>query len=416
MGQGNKNRKRNINPTYEGEWTKNKYWPWNWKYQESGMSGTPTGGIKIGDVELGEYSNRTSGGVRSTITGELVNTTKTTETKPKDEPKYKIHGREQGSAGTKYRGASLRYPYEALTDETDYLQIDIRDYVTVKERAGGVYSGTSLRRNLPFNSVRGLDKRHLSTSRLKRGQGTILLPIPSNIADSNSVTFADGSLDAVTGQVYNNIKDNANKFGGEDGGEWKDIPTAFSNTIGDVAQTLAGSDSGFKKSLTARLAAAAANIPMGGSLTRDQIFARADGEILNPNMELLFNGVKLRTFKFSFKLTPRDEIEAEQIRLIIRAFKENMAPKIMDGEETFLKTPSMFELTYKKGIDRHPFLNKFKQCALTDMSVNYTSEGVYATYEGGTPVSMILELGFKELEPIYDTDYDSWEGSEGVGY
>ena len=337
-----------------------------------------------------------------------------TDTKPKDDPKYKIHSREQGSTGTKYRGASLRYPYEALTDETDYLQIDIRDYVTVKDRAGGVYSGTSLRRNLSFNSVQGLDKRHLSTSRLKRGQGTILLPIPANIADSNSVTFADGSLDAITGQVYNNINQNAMDFNKE-GSKWDQIPGALAGTIGDVASTL-GNNPGFKKALTSSLAAQAANIPMGGSLTRDQIFARTTGEVLNPNMELLFNGVKLRTFKFSFKLTPRDEIEAEQIKLIIRAFKENMAPKIQQAESTFLKTPSMFELTYKKGIDRHPFLNKFKQCALTDMSVNYTSEGVYATYEGGTPVSMILELGFKELEPIYDTDYDSWEGSEGVGY
>tara|TARA_B100001250_G_scaffold412897_1_gene445364 strand:- start:795 stop:2051 length:1257 start_codon:yes stop_codon:yes gene_type:complete len=337
-------------------------------------------------------------------------------TKPKDEPNpYKINNREQGSAGTKYRGASLRYPYEALTDETDYLQIDIRDYVNVKDRSGGIYSGTSMRRNLSFNSVQGLDKRHLSTSRLKRGQGTILLPIPSNIADSNSVTFADGSLDAITGQVYNNI-DQANMDFGEGGSKFSQIPETLANTLGSVANTLGNADAGFKKSLTASLAAAAANIPMGGSLTRDQIFARSDGEILNPNMELLFNGVKLRTFKFSFKLTPRDETEAEQIRLIIRAFKENMAPKIQQAESTFLETPSMFELTYKKGIDRHPFLNKFKQCALTDMSVNYTSEGVYATYEGGTPVSMILELGFKELEPIYDVDYDSWEGSEGVGY
>ena len=54
------------------------------------------------------------------------------------------------------------------------------------------------------------------------------------------------------------------------------------------------------------------------------------------------------------------------------------------------------------------------------MSVNYTGEGVYATYGGttpqggGTPVSMVLELGFKELEPIYDTDYK--DSDVGVGY
>ena len=73
-----------------------------------------------------------------------------------------------------------------------------------------------------------------------------------------------------------------------------------------------------------------------------------------------------------------------------------------------------------KGGSDHPFLHKFKQCFLTDMSVNYTGEGTYATYGGlpkdggGTPVSMVMDLGFKELEPIYAGDYTDDLG--GVGY
>jgi hypothetical protein len=155
-------------------------------------------------------------------------------------------------------------------------------------------------------------------------------------------------------------------------------------------------------------------------LTRDAVFARQSGEILNQNMELLFNGVNLRSFKFSFKLTPRGPKEAEQVKLIINAFKRAMAPKLGADQAFFLKTPDVFNLTYKKGNQKHPFLHTFKQCALTDMSVNYTGEGVYATYGGttpqggGTPVSMVLELGFKELEPIYDTDYK--DSDVGVGY
>ena len=30
---------------------------------------------------------------------------------------------------------------------------------------------------------------------------------------------------------------------------------------------------------------------------------------------------------------------------------------------------------------------------------------MYATYENREPVSMIMDLTFKELEPIYDQDY-----------
>ena len=100
-----------------------------------------------------------------------------------------------------------------------------------------------------------------------------------------------------------------------------------------------------------------------------------------------------------------------------------MSAKIGSENGIFLGTPNVFELTYKQGPKKHPFLHTFKQCALTDMSVNYTGEGVYATYGGsggggeGTPVSMILELGVKELEPIYDTDYKGDDNlKEGVGY
>ena len=71
----------------------------------------------------------------------------------------------------------------------------------------------------------------------------------------------------------------------------------------------------------------------------------------------------------------------------------------------FLNTPNIFELQYKKGNKPHPFLNLFKPCFLSDMSVNYTSENVYATYSDGTPLSLNLTLTFKEILPIYETDY-----------
>ena len=73
-----------------------------------------------------------------------------------------------------------------------------------------------------------------------------------------------------------------------------------------------------------------------------------------------------------------------------------------------------------QGSKAHPFLHKFKPCFLTDMSVNYTGDGTFATYgsageaAAGTPVSMIMDLSFKELEPIYSGDYDNKD--IGVGY
>jgi hypothetical protein len=328
-------------------------------------------------------------------------------------------------------GDILRYPFEALTKETDYLQIDIRQYNSVAARTEGslISSGRSIRRNAPFNEnaasgspfVSLDDKgrvKSLKKSKILSGQGSIILPIPSNIQDSNSVSFSSGNLDGVTAQVFGEIKKNVDFAKTEFGNDPSLFKTkaleALGGSVGrsfvDVLRNKA-----FQSALQADLQSQAANMALGGSLTRDAVFARTKGEILNQNVELLFNGVTIRSFKFSFKLTPRGPKEAQQVGLIINAFKRNMAAKVV-GDGSFLGTPNVFELTYKKGNRAHPFLHTFKQCVLTDMSVNYTGEGTYATYAGtlGAPVSMILELGFKELEPIYDLDYN--DDLPGVGY
>ena len=318
----------------------------------------------------------------------------------------------------------LRYPYEALTDQTDYLQIDIVNYTPVsqiKRNEGKLVSGGSRRGygSEVFSSqstVNPLNTKDLATTRLKSNTGTILLPMPSNIQDGNSVSFAEGNLDGLTAQVYSKVMEGITDF------NISTNPLEFASSVSSLLQTVSSPFANkagiFKDIFLAQIASAAANIPLGGSLTRDAVFARQEGQILNQNMELLFNGVNLRSFKFSFKLTPRGPKEAEQVKLIINAFKRAMAPKLGKGQPIFLETPNVFNLTYKKGNEKHPFLHTFKQCALTDMSVNYTGEGVYATYggteSGGTPVSMVLELGFKELEPIYDTDYK--DSDVGVGY
>ena len=69
------------------------------------------------------------------------------------------------------------------------------------------------------------------------------------------------------------------------------------------------------------------------------------------------------------------------------------------------------------GGEEHPFLHKHKICALTNMDVNYTGTGTYATYEDATPVQVNMTLTFTELSPIYQEDYTENPGDdEGVGF
>ena len=287
--------------------------------------------------------------------------------------------------------SNLRYPADAILDTTDYLQIQILDYKPLGKPGGG---STSMLRGSrqAYRSGAGNYKKFLDSS--------IFLPIPSNIQDGNSVSYSDDTLDSLTGQVYDAIKTNLGKD--------KNVGEQVADTLFDVAEKVTGAAA--RKIYTTKLAAEAANIPFGGNMSVSQVLAREEGQALNPNMELLFNGVSLRSFKFSFKMTPRDDTEAKQIAAIIKKFKVSMSPKVSD---VYLKTPKVFQLTYKKGNSVHPYLNLFKQCFLTDMSVNYTGEGVYATYHDGSPVSYTMDLGFKEIEPIYERDYKTTENLVG---
>ena len=139
--------------------------------------------------------------------------------------------------------------------------------------------------------------------------------------------------------------------------------------------------------------------------------------ILNSNLELLFSGVTLRTFPFSINFSPRNSRESAEVLSIIKALKSSMAAKKNASQGQggiFLRAPDVFQLRYLHNGKDHPFLNRIKDCALTAMSVNYTNSGTYATYDDGTPVSIRMNLTFKELNPIYFEDYA--DGVGGVGY
>lgn len=303
----------------------------------------------------------------------------------------------------------LRYPLEAITEQTDYLQVRLinKNYAgteTLTRTAGFARPGPSLqvgsRREFPAQT----------TTFIQSIVGVILLPMPSNITDANSVSYSEDTLDAVTaaaGQAALGVMN----VDLDSGGIAKFVKEIGDKTVSGFKDFLG--TPGLKDIYLKKLAAEAASIAGVGNISLNQILARGEGKILNPNMELLFNGPTIRSFRFSFKLTPRDEKEAKQIKLIIGSLKRHMAPQ---DAGTFLGTPNFFELSYKQGDGDHKFLHKFKQCVLSDMSVNYTGENVYATYADGTPVSMIMDLTFKELEPIYSKDYEELTPEDGVGY
>ena len=249
----------------------------------------------------------------------------------------------------------------------------------------------------------------------KKTKYNIELPIPQEVNDSNQVTWGDDKMNALelAGLAV------AQKF----------MKDGAMSGINDAQQAIRAMLSGVnipdvsgdtQNAIRAAISGAAVGA-LGSNITADSVIARSTGQILNSNLELLFQGVNLRSFPYSITFSPRSPKESDVVKAIIRSLKMSMAPKAGEyngsAQGIFLKSPDLFQLKYLKDGEEHPFLNKMKLTALTGMNINYTNAGTYASYEDGTPVNIRMDLTFKEINPIYFEDYLPGHGAgQGVGY
>ena len=113
-----------------------------------------------------------------------------------------------GRYAQKRRGGVLRYPYQALTAHTDYLQVDIVEYKSVKQSSGSLISNPSSgNRRIQGSKVVGSTRpRGLATKALLNN-GSILLPIPNSVQDGNSVDYGSSKLGNLQATAASGIRD-----------------------------------------------------------------------------------------------------------------------------------------------------------------------------------------------------------------
>ena len=154
----------------------------------------------------------------------------------------------------------------------------------------------------------------------------------------------------------------------------------------------------------------------------------AAGKVRSKKMELMFTGVKRRSFGYTFIFIPKSKNESVVIDKIIYEFKKAMLPKYTtgflgtSGNDRTLSIPTTFDVEYffnsgKGGSKQNNFLNKIATCYLTDMSVQYGGDR-YKAYspnqtqrpagggEGAPPQRTSLTLNFDEIEIITQEDID----------
>jgi hypothetical protein len=308
-------------------------------------------------------------------------------------------------------GRLMKYPNDMDITRQDYLVIDQFRYTP--PNAESIFAGA--------NDIwaKGLNR---GTDRLTQSLGKVFLPMPNTVQDSNTASWDGSSMNNIAAGAMSDVGKNLVGYGAAAGiGAGAQGLTGIGSpqlavqammmarAVGggaagnQVMQTLLGAD------MTSKILSM-----IGQGVDVETIFARGAGVVPNSNLEYLFRGPALRTFNnFNWRMTARSVEESRTIRNIIRFFKQGMAPKKQNPSNgagaaaQLLGTPNVFKLEYRTGSKTNDAVNKFKTCALVQFNTNYTPDSFWAAYDEGQPLSVSISMSFNELEPIYDSDYQT---------
>ena len=307
---------------------------------------------------------------------------------------------------------SLKYPSDALYGSG-------QDYLAIEQFT---YRAPQLE---PFTTGQGADGKPIAISAITKGLsrgsnlndyiGVVRLPIPNNLSMSSAVDWGDSRVNPVEAGAF------FSAFNAAQAGISGNVGNLLSGTFkgfGDFIDALKGGNFGADKQAGQLLSAFLAQYGLGKigiNVDPAQFIARGTGNTINPNLELLFSGPKLRNFSFQFRFAPNDTTEASICRKIMRFFKQGMAARRIREQTLFLGSPNVFRLRYLTGND-DPIraLPRYKICALTSTEVDYAPGGLYQSYEdekaGSQPTIMTMTLNFTELTPIFEQDYRNFDG------
>ena len=307
-----------------------------------------------------------------------------------------------GGAGTAVNGAagSVRYPHDMLIDEAeDFVMFDFYDYKppfqgkkSVDDVGGESYANLTLG---DYNAT-GFAGEYFKD----KAYPQILLYMPQDIQDAFAAKWEGKKF----GQITTGLLASA----GQDGNIKK---------LKEAGKTL---DTALKKSMVESAASIVTGLAQkitGDTISAGDLFGGISGVARNPNVEVLFQSMELRTFDLTFKMSPFDDQDALRIEAIIKIFKQAMLPQYNLGKDVdvfgrdnnaldagFIQVPKVCAVNFMRGSNRNRFLPRYKMCAITDVNVNYTPDNVYATIDRNMPVATELKLSFMETKLVFSED------------
>ena len=297
-------------------------------------------------------------------------------------------------------GGSVRYPHDMLIDEAeDFVMFDFYDYKPPFQDKNSVDDvGGESYANLTLGAYHATG--YAGEYFKDKAYPQILMYMPQDIQDAFAAKWEGKKF----GQITTGLLASA----GQDGNIKK---------LKEAGKTL---DKALEKSMVESAASIVTGLAQritGDTISAGDLFGGISGVARNPNVEVLFQSMELRTFDLTFKMSPFDDQDALRIEAIIKIFKMAMLPQYNLGDDVdvfgkdnkaldagFIQVPKVCAVNFMRGSNRNRFLPRYKMCAITDVNVNYTPDNVYATIDRNMPVATELKISFMETKLVFSED------------
>lgn len=191
--------------------------------------------------------------------------------------------------------------------------------------------------------------------------GGVNLPIPKKLNDNEVLVWEEVSLASVAAQGLFT----AGQYG------------TFGRRLGGLS--IAASQAG---------QAAGAALGMGGLA-------------INPFLWMMFKSPAFKEFALTWTFAPNNEQESQLLAAIIRNFKYNSLPSVVNSAFYGYPDVALIRL-YPNDV----FTFKFKPCAVLSVQVDYTGAGIPSFFKGGAPTVVNVTLFLKEIELWTKSNFD----------
>jgi len=295
---------------------------------------------------------------------------------------------------------SLRYPNDIKNEETDYVMFQFGRY---RPPFNNTNTQTPQAGRANVSSATKYGRYNLSASmKLQEVSGVspIILYMPQDVQTETKGNWQGKSFSNLgkLGLQASNLSANLDDY--------------------NVGQ-------GMNNAVKSLITGALNQVPgVGGNLTLNDTLNVSEGVMLNPNVEVLFDSPELREFSLKFKMTPHDATEAKIIKKICNTFRKASLPFFEGGANkrnfgaqeltggNVIGVPMVCNVSFMTGSELHKFLPQYKQTVIQSVKVNYTPDGAYSTYSGGSPVATELVVQFLETKLIFAEEINTYTDDE----